>query len=87
MEVIAAVLVGRAAPEALEGGVGLLARLAGIAAGAVGLPQLEEAVGHRIAGAVDDAALDDDRLADRVRGDQVVAGERRQRIGVAGVRA
>ena len=69
----AALGVAGAAPEAVERGIerlGLAVFGMGIAAGGVGLPDLDEGIGHRGAVAVEDATGDLDALALRVRFDQ-----------------
>src|SRR6516225_5737737 len=69
-----AFLAGGGAPEALEGHIG--ARLAaGVAAGAVGLPDLDHRIAHRVAAAVEQPPGEADRLADRVGRDEIVAND------------
>src|SRR5690606_33200254 len=66
-EAIAAVLVGEAAPVAVEIGIergDIIVDDMAVAAPGIRLPDLDEDIGHRPAGLVHDAAVHDDALAD-----------------------
>jgi hypothetical protein len=59
------------APGLIERLIGLRVVGMGVAAGGVGLPQLDQRIRHRRAVAVEDAAFDDNALAGRIAGRQI----------------
>ena len=88
-EVVVAVLVGQRPAAAAEvrvdrREVGVL--LVAVAAAGVGLPELDQGVRHRPPALVEDAAVHDDPLADRLAAVRVVADEvvvERAEVGMA----
>src|SRR5229473_1888316 len=85
LEAVGPALVGAGAAEALEGRIWVRARVGRmrIAAGGIGLPDLDHGVADRPGVAVEHAALDADAFAGRIRRHQIVADGRRP-IVIAG---
>ena len=81
-ELVAPLRVGEDAAVAVEVGIERRVVLVGrmvVAAGGIGLPDLDHGVGHRAAGFVGDGAGDDDALAQRgLAGGHRQVGERRE---------